>query len=322
MSSVFVTRAIPTVGISMLQEAGYSVDVNPHNRPLTHDELLHALAQKPYDAVLTLLTDTIDQSVFDSAPTVKIFANYGIGFDHFDVAEGKRRGIFMTNTPGGGADRVAEHEWALILALACHIVDANAFVCSGAYTGWDPMLFPGVSLANKVIGIVGAGRIGEQVARRASLGFCMKVVYFDVKPNEVLERDFSATRYESLDELLVVADFVTVHVPLLSTTHHLLDARRLALMKPTAYLINTSRGAVIDEQALVRALQEKKIAGAGLDVFEFEPTISPGLLQLDNVVVTPHIASSTQESREEIARLAASNIIACLSGQRPPHNVY
>lgn len=322
MKSVFVTRKIPDSGISMLRDKGYEVDVNPFDRPLAKAELISYLAKKPYDAVLSLLNDVIDAAVFDAAPSVKIFANYTIGFDNFDVAEGRQRGIYLSNAPGGGADRVAEHVWALILALTCHIVDGDSFIRAGKYTGWDPMIFNGLMIKGKVLGLIGAGRIGTEVARIASLGFGMRVLYYDVVRNQKIEELDGATYYHMVEDVLKQADIVSLHVPLMDSTRHLMNAVRLKLMKPTSCLINTSRGAVIDEAALVRALQAKAIAGAGLDVFENEPALTPGLVELQNVVLTPHIASATADSREEMAKIAANNIIDVLDGGKPRNLVY
>lgn len=322
MKNVFVTRKIPDVGLQMLRDKGYTVDVSREDRPLTKDQIIRALKKKPYDAVLTLLTDPIDGEVMDAAPTVKIFANFAIGFNNINIEEAKKRNVFVTNTPGGGADRVAEHTWALILALSCRITEGDQYMKKGKYNGWDPMLLHGTKLAGKTLGILGTGRIGSDVAHRAKNGFDMNVVYYDVKRNEQLEKDFGATFYPTVEEVLKISDVVSIHVPLLPTTQHLINADRLKLMKPTAYLINTSRGPVVDEVALVHALEKGIIRGAGLDVFEFEPKLAPGLADLSNVVLTPHIASGTEEARHEMAVLSATNIINTLEGGRPANMVY
>ncbi len=309
---IFITRKIPDIGVQMLIDKGYAVDVSPKDRPLTKKELIKALSQKQYDAVLTLLTDQIDTEVMDAAPSVKIFANYAIGFNNINIEEAKKRKISVSNTPGGGADRVAEHTWALILALTCRIVEGDTYMRKGNYNGWDPMLLHGTKLAGKTLGILGTGRIGADVAHRATNGFGMNVVYYDVKRNEQLEKDFGAIFYPTVEEVLKVSDVVSIHVPLLESTRHLINAERLRIMKPTAYLINTSRGPVVDENALVEALEQGIIRGAGLDVFEFEPKLASGLAKLPNVVLTPHIASGTEEARHEMAVIAASNIIDVL----------
>ncbi len=322
MSSVFVTRKIPDAGILLLKEAGHRVVVSELARPLTKDELITALSREPYDAVLSQLTDVIDEAVIAAAPSVKIFANYAIGFNNFSIEAAKAKGVYLTNTVGGGAERVAEFTLSLLLALACKLTQADRFVRSGIYTGFDPMLFHGVELSGKTFGIIGTGKIGAEVVRRATRGFLMKVVYFDVQRNESLEQEYGAVYVPTVDALLPVADFVSIHVPLLPTTKHLIDQRRLSLMKREALLINTSRGAVIDEVALVHALRSGVISGAGLDVFEHEPQLTEGLSVLENVIITPHIASSTTASRVSMSISAAQNIIAVLMGKPPISPVY
>ena len=322
MKSVFITRKIPEIGVSMLCDKGYEVDVSPFDRPMTKDELIAALKAKPYDAVLTLLNDRIDTDVFDAAPSVKIFANYTIGFDNFDVEEGKKRGIYLTNAPGGGADRVAEHAWALILALTCRVVEGDSYMRAGKYTGWDPMLLPGIKISGKVFGLIGAGRIGTEAARIASRGFGMRVAYHDIVRNEKIESIHGATYWPTIEDVLKQSDVISIHVPLTDETHHLMNESRLRLMKPSAYLINTSRGPVIDEKALVNALKLGIIAGAGLDVFEEEPALAPGLKELNNAVITPHIASASLDARADMARISATNIIDTLEGGVPKDMVY
>ncbi len=322
MKKVFVTRKILDKGIDMLRAKGYEVDVSTKDRPLEQKEIIKALSKKPYDAVLSLLTDKIDAKVFDAAPTVKIFANYAIGFNNFDVAEAKKRGIMLTNTPGGGADRVAEHTWALILGLTCRAVEGDLYIKKGKYNGWDPMLLHGTKVAGKTLGIIGTGRIGADVAHKAKNGFGMNVVYYDVVRNEKLEQETGATFYSTVDEVLKIADVVSLHVPLLDSTRHLINEARLRMMKPTAYLINTARGPIVDEAALVYALQKGIIRGAGLDVFEFEPKLVRGLTKLPNVILTPHIASATEEARLDMAELSASNIIEFLETGKAKNPVY
>lgn len=322
MKKVFVTRKILDKGIDMLRAKGYEVDVSSKDRPLEQKEIIKALSKKPYDAVLSLLTDKIDAKVFDAAPTVKIFANYAIGFNNFDVAEAKKRGIMLTNTPGGGADRVAEHTWALILGLTCRAVEGDLYIKKGKYNGWDPMLLHGTKVAGKTLGIIGTGRIGADVAHKAKNGFGMNVVYYDVVRNEKLEQETGAKFYSTVDEVLKIADVVSLHVPLLDSTRHLINEARLRMMKPTAYFINTARGPIVDEVALVYALQKGIIRGAGLDVFEFEPKLVRGLTKLPNVILTPHIASATEEARLDMAELSASNIIEFLETGKAKNPVY
>lgn len=321
MKKVYITRKIPDIGIKMLTEKGYEVDISPKDRPLEKKELIKILKKKQYDAVLTLLTDIIDAEVMDAAPTVKIYANYAIGFNNINIEEAKKRNIYVTNTPGGGADRVAEHTWALILALSCRVVEGDNYMKKGKYKGWDPLLLHGIKLSGKTLGIIGTGKIGADVAHRGKNGFGMNIAYYDVVRNENLERDLQAVFYSSIDELLGIADVISLHVPLLESTKHLINANRLKMMKPTAYLINTSRGPVIDEDALVYALQNGIIRGAGLDVYEFEPKLAKDIAKLSNVVLTPHIASGTDEARHEMAVISASNIIDALEGQKPRNQV-
>lgn len=299
---VLVTHEIPEIGIKMLKDKGYEVDVASFD----------TIKSKPYDAVLTLLTDNVTKDVFEGSPSVKVFANYAIGFNNFDVEEAKKRNVILTNTPGGGADHVAEHTWALILALSCRVLEGDSYVRQGKYTGWDPMLLHGKQLKGATLGILGSGRIGADVAHRAKFGFEMNVAYYDVKRNEALEKEIGATFYSTVDEVLKVSDVVSTHVPLLPSTQHLINTDRLKMMKKSAYLVNTSRGPVIDEQALVEALKNGTIRGAGLDVFESEPNLAKDLATLPNVVLTPHIASATEESRHEMAVMAAENIISVL----------
>lgn len=318
MKKIYITRQIPDVGISMLKDKGYEVDINTHNRPLTKQELIEAVSQKPYDAVLSLLTDQVDAEVFDAVPSAKIFANYAVGFNNFNIADAKARGVTLTNTPGMSADTVAEHTVAMVLALTSRILEGDAYVRAGKYNGWDPMLLIGTDLNDLTVAIVGGGRIGYKTAHILQKGFGMKIAYYDVQRSEHFEQDLGAVFYENLDELLKVADIVSLHVPLLPSTHHLINAERLSLMKPSAFLINTARGPVIDETALVEALRNKTIAGAGLDVFENEPALTPGLVDLPNVVLTPHIASSTVKTRDQMAVRAVTNIIDFLEGKVPP----
>jgi glyoxylate reductase len=322
MKNIYITRRIPEIGVNLLREKGYEVDMSQLDRPLLQEELIAALKSKPYDAVLSLLTDQIDGTVMDACPTVKIFANLAIGFNNFSIEDAKSRGVFLTNTPGGGAERVAEHAWGFILALSCRIVEGDRYMRAGKYNGWDPMLLPGTSLSGKTLGIIGTGRIGADVAHRAKHGFGMSVVYYDIRRNEQLEKDYGATFCATVEEVLKVADVVSLHVPLNAATTHLISKERLALMKPTAYLINTARGPVIDENALVEALKNNVIRGAALDVFEFEPKLAQGLADLPNVVLTPHIASATLESRDDMATKAAKNIISVLETGKPIDLVY
>ena len=306
----------------MLKNQGYEVTVSQKDGVLTREELLAALRAVPYDAVLPLLTDKIDGEIFDAVPTAKIFANYAVGFDNIDLAEAKKRGVFITNTPSDStSSSVAEHALALMVTAARRIVEADQFVRDGRYQGWAPLIFLTPDLVGRTLGIIGAGRIGSRLANHAARGFDMKVIYHDIKRNESLEKEVGAIFQPTVEAVLSQADYLSLHVNLTPETRHLINAERLALMKPEAVLVNTSRGPVIDEPALVAALQQKQIAAAGLDVFEREPLLAPGLAALPNVVLTPHIASATIETRADMARIAAANIIAALAGQTPPNNI-
>ena len=319
--TIYVTRKIPDIGLSMLREKDFELEVSPEDRPLTKQELLNALKKKPYDGVLCLLTDTIDGEVFDAASNAKIFANYAVGFNNIALEEAKKRGLTITNTPGALTDAVAEHTIALMFAIVKRIVESDTYLREGKYEGWGPELFLGEELLGKTLGLLGAGRIGGRVGAIASKGLGMQVIYYDVKRSEEFEKECNAAFRGTPEEVLKESDVVSVHVPLLPSTTHLINHERLMRMKKTAYLINTSRGPVIDEAALVEALQNNTIRGAALDVFEKEPNLAPGLAELSNVVITPHTASATRRARDGMAKLAAENLIAFFEGKVPPNKV-
>ncbi len=297
------------------------MDINPADKVLSREELMGVLRQKPYDAVLCLLTDKIDKEVFSAVPTAKIFANYAVGYDNINLSDAKEKNVMVANTPGVLTETVAEHTFALMLAISHRVSEADRFTRAGNYKGWAPMLLLGANLAGKTLGIVGLGRIGSTVAGYAVRGFRAKIIYYDVNRNEDFEKEFQAEYRKDVDDVLKEADFISIHVPLLESTRHLINKERLSMMKPTAYLINTSRGPVIDEQALAEALKNKIIKGAALDVFENEPALAPGLAELENVILTPHIASATEETRSKMSDIAAENIIAALEGRVPPNLV-
>lgn len=321
MPTIYVTRKIPENGIAMLREKGFTLDISEKDGVLTKEELVEALKSKPYDGVLCLLTDTINGETFDAVPTATIFANYAVGFNNIDVIEAKNRGIAVTNTPGALTNTVAEHTMALILACTTRTAEGDRMMRAGKYEGWGPMMLLGSDLAGKTLGVLGAGRIGSRLAHHCKSGFDMDVIYYDVKRNEQFEAETGARFCATVEEVLADADVVSIHVPLLDSTKHLINAERLAMMKPTAYLVNTSRGPVIDEVALVDALKNNVIKGAGLDVYENEPKTAPGLTELDNVVLTPHTASATEATRGDMARLAAENLIAFFDGKTPANLV-
>lgn len=313
---ICITHDIPGPAIEVLQGKGFEVSLSIRDRSLERAELLEFV--KGADAILSLLNDKIDDAVLDSAgPQLKIVANYAIGFDNIDLEAAKSRGVVVTNTPSQTiTDAVAEQTFTLMMALSKKLKSADEFIREGSYHGFDPNLFIGTQLLGKTLGIVGLGRIGSVVARMAVKGMGMKVIYNNSSRREDFEKEFGA-RFTNLDDLLSLSDFVTLHVPLTHETHHLIDSHKLELMKRSAFIINTARGAIIAESDLVKALQEGMIAGAGLDVFENENSVSTTLRLTDNVILTPHIASATNEAREEMSRIAAENIIAVLSGKKP-----
>jgi glyoxylate reductase len=319
--NIYITRRIPDLGIKMLEEKGYNLHIRDNEMPPSQEELNSALKEGEYDAVVTLLTDKIDSSIYDANPNIKLYANYAIGFDNMDIHEAKNKGIYITNTPGAYANCVAEHAVALMLALTTRLVEGDKYMREGKYKTWMPDIFIGTDLSGKTLGLIGAGKIGEKVAWRLMHGFDMKIVYHDIVKNETLDKEDGATYLDTIEEVLKVSDIVTLHTPLLPTTKHLINEERLKMMKPTAFLINTSRGPVIDELALVKALKEGVIKGAGLDVFEFEPKLSDGLAELPNVVLTPHIASAREMARNEMAKVLAENIIDFFEGREPRNNV-
>ncbi|MBI2053665.1 MAG: D-glycerate dehydrogenase [Candidatus Sungbacteria bacterium] len=316
---VLVTHEIPDRGIVLLKSKGYEVIVgNAFNK----QELTKELTGDRYDAVLCDLNDKIDAEVFDAAgKQCKIFANYAVGYDNMDLKAAAERGIVITNTPGVLTDTVAEHTFALILAIAHRVAEGDRFMRAGKYHGWEPMMLLGTDVSKKTLGVIGLGRIGSRVAHHAARGFDMKVMYYDPKRNEQFEKEFGAAFAPTVEDILRASDFISIHVPLLPATRHLINAERLAMMKKSAYVINTSRGPIIDEAALVAALRAKTIRGAALDVFENEPAMAPGLAELENAIVTPHIASATEGTRQAMSELAAQNIVEALEGRVPPNAV-
>jgi glyoxylate reductase len=319
---IFVTRPIPERGLDMLRDKGYEVIVNDaaRDREATKEEVLSGIADA--DGLLSVLTEEIDREIIDAAKNLKVIANYAVGFDNIDLDAAKERNIMVANTAVPEvSESVAEHTFALMLAIGHRIVEGDQYARDGKYTAWGPELMMGVDVYKKTLGIIGLGRIGQKVAYQAFRGFDMKVLYNDIKRNEEFEKEFNAMYVESIEELLPQCDFVSLHVPLLDATHHLMNAERLKLMKNSAFLINTARGPVVDEKAMAEALKNGEIRGAAIDVFEFEPEITPELRESDNVIITPHTASSTQETRDAMSVAAATNIIEALEGRTPPNLV-
>ena len=315
---VLITRKIPEEGIKIIMEHCVT-EVSELDGVLPREVLLEKVKGK--DGILCLLTDTIDREVMEAVgPNLKVIANYAVGFDNIDVEEATRRGIMVTNTPGVLTETTADLTWALMMSIARRIVEGDKFVRAGKFRGWEPMLLLGTDVYGSTLGIIGFGRIGQAMARRAS-GFNMKVIYFDMQraPSQI-ENELKAF-FRTLPELLREADFVTIHVPLTSETHHLIGEQELKMMKKEAYLINSARGPIVDEKALAQALKENWIRGAALDVFEREPEVEPELLELDNVVLTPHLGSASYATRTKMAIMAANNLVRALKREVPPNLV-
>ena len=312
---VLVTVRLPAEVLSLIarEHQVESYDADP---PLERHKLLQGVADK--EGLLCTITDRIDSEVLERGPALKIIANYGVGFEHIEVAAATRKGIPVTNTPGVLTDATADLAFALILATARRVVEGDRRVRAGQFQYWAPLLFLGQEVSGKTLGIIGLGRIGQAVARRAA-GFGMKIIYHSRTPLAPAAGQELQAAAVPLETLLREADFVTLHIPLTPQTRHLIGSRELELMKPTAYLINTSRGPVVDEAALVAALQREQIRGAGLDVYEREPQLAPGLADLDNVVLLPHLGSATVETRTRMAMMAAENLLAGLRGDPPPN---
>ena len=306
MHRVLVTRRLPTSVLSKL-EAAADIDLYRGEAAMSPDELRARIANK--DALISLLTDSIDRSVVDAAPALKVIANVAVGYNNIDVAYATSRGIVVTHTPDVLTESVADFTWGLILAITRRLAEGERLVRRGAWKGWALDFMLGTELRGKQLGLVGVGRIGRAVAARAP-AFGMRVAY-----TEVFETTLEGAESMSLDRLLNTSDIVSLHVPLTPETRHLIDKRSLARMKRSAYLINTARGPVVDEAALAWALQQHLIAGAALDVFENEPAVHPDLLALENVLLVPHLASGTTETRTAMADLAAENVLAVLSGR-------
>ncbi|RLE80826.1 MAG: D-glycerate dehydrogenase [Thermoprotei archaeon] len=317
---VYITRQLPQKAIDMIKEYYDIVGIWEEYYPPPYEVLLEKV--KDIDALVSLLTDKIDKNLIDNAPRLRIIAQYAVGYDNIDVEYATQKGIYVTNTPGVLTEAVADLTWALILSVARRIVEADQFVKGGEWwrtkTGWHPMMMLGMEVNGKTLGILGMGRIGRAVARRAK-GFNMRIIYYDkYRLSEDLEKELGA-EFVDFETLLKESDILSIHVPLTKETYHLIGENELKKMKKGAILINTARGAVIDTRALIKALEEGWIAGAGLDVFEQEPLPpdSP-LTKFKNVVLLPHIGSATTETRTRMGELVAENLIAFLKGETPP----
>ncbi len=314
---VLVTHRLLHEAIAYLKEH-VDLEVGTQKAFLTKEELIEKVKDK--EGILSLLTAPIDKDVMDATPTLKIIANCAVGYDNIDIEYARRKGIMVTNTPGVLTETTADLSWALILAVARKIPQADVFARAKNYLGWELDLFLGKEITGKCLGIIGMGRIGKAMAQRA-MGFQMKIIYTDPKELPEEEKQKYNASCVPLDELLRTADIVTLHTTLNPQTHHLISRGQLRLMKQDAILVNVSRGPVVDELALAEALEEGQIWAAGLDVYEREPEIEERLLSLDNVVLLPHIGSATYETRLKMAMMAAKNLIQGLSGQKPDNLV-
>jgi len=316
LPKVFITRPLPAVAVQRIAQS-CEVSMNPQDIRLTPQEMIAACRE--VEGVVTSSTP-IGADVVEQAPRLRVVSAVAVGYDIIDLDACTRRGVLVTNTPGVVTEATADLSFGLLMCVARRLVEADRFVREGHWKFWEFGCMWGTDLSGKTLGVYGFGRIGQAVARRAR-GFNMRIIYHSIdRPTPEQERELGA-QFVDRDTLLREADFLTIHVPLAPDTHHLVGAAQLALMKPTAFLINSSRGKVVEEAALVEALQSKRIAGAGLDVFEFEPKIHPALFTMPNVVMTPHMGTSTGETRTAMALMAADNLLAALAGQRPANLV-
>ncbi len=311
---IFITREIPKPGIDVLKKE-CTIEMNPHDRVLSKEEIIKGVKGK--DGLLCLLTDPIDKDVIAAEPNLKMIASYAVGYDNIDVAAATELGIPVSNTPGVLTQTTAELAWALLFSVSRRIVEGDMFTRQGQFNGWAPMLLLGQDISQKTLGVVGTGRIGTAFALK-SKGFDMRVLYTDEQKNEQLERELDAKQVP-LSTLLKESDFISLHVPLTKATYYLIDEKELKSMKTTAVLINTSRGPIIRETALIKALKEHWIFGAGLDVYEKEPVISDELKSLKNVILQPHTGSGTFETRAKMALMAADNLLIGIKGGVPPN---
>lgn len=314
---ILITGRLPEDITASLAKS-YAVEANMEDRPLDRQKLLQRIREK--DGLISMITDNVDEELLNAAIHLKMIAHFGVGYNNIDVKAATHRGILVSNTPGVLTDATAELAFALILATSRRLVECDRITREGRFQYWAPMLFLGREVSGKTLGIIGMGEIGKAVAKRAR-GFDMRILYHNRYRLEISEEKTLPAEYVSLKTLLMESDIVSLHVPLTEQTKHCIGKDELSVMKPTAYLINTSRGPVVDEGALVNALREKKISGAGLDVYEHEPDLTPGLTELDNVILLPHVGSGTVETRMRMAAMAVRNLIAGLSGEVPPNLV-
>jgi len=314
---ILITGNLPENVISPLKEK-YDIEINRKDRPMDRQEMISKLKDK--QGLLPMLNDSINEEVLNSSPHLKMIANFGVGYNNIDVRSATARGIMVSNTPGVLTEATAELAFTLILGVSRRLVEGDRMVREGRFKFWAPMLFLGREVTGKTLGIIGMGKIGKAIAVKAR-AFDMRVLYNNRKSIDSKEEEKLRAQYVDLKTLLAESDFVSLNVPLTEETKHLIGKNELSLMKSTSFIINTSRGAVIDEKALVDVLRARKIGGAGLDVYENEPSLTPGLTDLDNVILLPHIGSGTLETRIKIGKLAVENLIAGLEGRAPPNLV-
>ena len=316
-AKIFITRKISEDVMQILESMG-TVEVYQGERPIPREKLLEGV--KEAEALYCMLTDRVNKEIIEAAPRLRIVANMAVGVDNIDILACKERGIVVTNTPGVLTNATADLTWSLLLAVSRNIVNGDRYMREGKFVGWGPLLFVGGDYFGKNLGIIGMGRIGQAVARRGQ-GFGMNMIYYQRNrlPDKV-ERELGA-KYLSMEEVIREADYLTLHLPYYPQVHHLIIQEKLGMMKPTAYLINTARGAHVDEKALVEHLKARRIAGAALDVYENEPQLASGLADLDNVVLAPHMGSASVSTRHQMALMVAKDIAAVLNGEEPMHVV-
>ncbi|MBI5426660.1 MAG: D-glycerate dehydrogenase [Nitrospinae bacterium] len=315
---ISITNVFPEAAIEKLKPRG-ELRLNRSGAALTRDDLKKLAAESA--AIVSYLSDPIDREIIEAGGNLKIVANYGAGYNNIDVASAREKGVWVTNTPGVLHETTADLTWAMILAVARQIAPADRFTRQNLFTGWRADLFLGADAHGKTLGVIGCGEIGRAVARRA-LGFGMKVLYCQRRRLPDAEEKRLNAEYVSLEELLRNSDYVTLHVPLTDQTRHMIGRDQLRMMKRTAYLVHAARGKVVDDRALVEALKAGEIAGAALDVYEDEPALTPGMTNLDNLLLLPHIGSATRETRDRMALLVADNVLDALSGKRPRASVW
>ncbi len=314
---VLLTRQLPEVAIEKL-EANVDLEIFPYDRTMTPEELKENIQDK--EGLLCLLTDTVNAELMDAAPNLKVVSNYAVGYNNIDIAAAAERNIIVTNTPDVLTETTADMTFGLMLMAARRVLEAGDLLRSGNWKGWSPMQFMGMDIHGSTLGIIGMGRIGKALTRRAR-GFNMEVIYWNRTRLTVREEKELGLRYVKFNEVLHQADFISLNVSYNKDTHHLIDEAALQKMKQSAFFINTSRGGTIDEKALIEALENNKIAGAGLDVFENEPNINPRFYKLKNTVILPHIASASVATREKMAMVATDNLLAVLAGKKPAYPV-